>query len=260
METTIFYFSATGNSLQIARSITEEIDNAIMLPMTKKTINEVKGSVGFIFPIYFNGLPRLVKIFIENLYISPNTYCFAVANSGGTKSNTLGTVNDILISKGLSLSFSEEIKMPTNYIIAHTPLNKVKVEKLISKAVIQAKVIAKSISNRKLKPVKYKSKFWSKIVNYNFLYKNADKWDEKFVTNNKCTGCGLCSNVCPVNNIKLENKLPLWQHKCEKCLACINWCPHKAIEYGKNTIKRDRYSNPTIKVDDILNPLEIINE
>jgi flavodoxin len=74
MATRIFYFSATGNSLQIARNIAKEMDNAVVLPIAGSEINEPVGglgaSVGFVFPVYFNGLPRLVKNFIENLDIA----------------------------------------------------------------------------------------------------------------------------------------------------------------------------------------------
>jgi len=31
--------------------------------------------------------------------------------------------------------------------------------------------------------------------------------------------------VCPVNNIEMVDKKPVWQNRCESCLACINWCP-----------------------------------
>lgn len=253
----IFCFSDTGNSLQIARNIASKMDNTVVLPIAGSKINESVGevgeSIGFIFPIYFNGLPRLVKRFIENLDIAPNTYCFAIANSGGTRSNSLGTLDDILISKNLCLSFADEIQMPSNYIITHPLPDKVQIENLIAKATIKTKEIAESISNYKLKPAKHKARLWSKIVNYNFLYKNASKWDEKFRVTKKCTGCGLCVKVCPVKNIEMKNRLPSWQHSCEKCLACIHWCPNGAIEYGKNTIGRSRYRNPNIKAEDIIN-------
>lgn len=259
MGTRIFYFSATGNSLQIARNIASEIESAVVLPIAGSKINKSVGGareiIGFVFPVYFNGLPRLVKRFIENLDISPNTYCFAIANSGGTRSNSLGTLDDILISKNLRLSFADEIKMPSNYIIAHPLPDKVQIENLIAKATIKTKKIAKSISNYELKPVKHKAKLWSKIVNYIFLYKNASQWDEKFRVTKECAGCGLCAKVCPVKNIKMKNRLPVWQHSCEKCLACIHWCPNAAIEYGKNTIERTRYRNPNIKAEDIINEL-----
>jgi len=257
MGTKIFYFSSTGNSLQIARDIAKEMDTAVILPMVRNEIHKPWGgageSIGFIFPVYFNGLPRLVKHFIEELNMNPDTYYFALATSGGTRSNSLGMLDNILIPKGVRLSFADEIKMPGNYIITHNPPHRVQVKKLIADASIKTKKIAKAISNYELHPAKPKAKLWSKIVNYNFLYRNINKWDERFIATPKCVSCGLCAKVCPVENIKIENQRPSWQRNCERCLACICWCPCKAIEYGKNTIGRTRYHNPNIKIEDIIN-------
>jgi len=54
-----------------------------------------------------------------------------------------------------------------------------------------------------------------------------------------------------MSGIKMEDRRPVWQHNCERCLACIHWCPCEAIEYGKKTVKRRRYHNPNIKIEDI---------
>jgi len=257
MDTRIFCFSSTGNSLQIARDVAKEMNTSVILPMVGNEAHKPVGgtgeTIGFIYPVYFNGLPRLVKHFIERLNINPDTYCFALATSGGTRSNSLGMLDSILISKGVHLSFADEIIMPGNYIITHNPPHRVQVEKQIAEASIKTKKIAKDILNYELHPVKPKVKLWSKIVNYSFLYRNINKWDERFIVTPKCVGCGLCAKVCPVKNIMIENQRPSWQHNCERCLACIHWCPCKAIEYGKNTISRTRYHNPNIRVEDIIN-------
>ena len=256
MGVNIFYFSATGNSLQIARNIAEELENCVIRPMTahmeKNKVGGFSESIGFVFPVYYNGLPRLVKHFVEELTISPETYCFAIANSGGTRANPLGMLEDILISKGIHLSFADEVKMPGNYIVAHHVPNSEKVERLIADAKIKTSKIAKAIAAGELRPVKRKAELWSKIINHSFLYKNIYEWDEKFTVTDKCIGCGLCAKVCPVNNIKIENQSPLWQHNCERCLACIHWCPYEAIEYSKSTIKRTRYHNSNVNVNDII--------
>lgn len=252
----IFYFSATGNSLQIARNIAGELENSEIKSMAAGIPNEPVGglneSIGFIFPVYFNGLPRLVKSFVEKITIAPDTYCFAIADSGGTRSNSLGMINAILIPKGVRLSFADEIKMPGNYIISHNPPHLAEVERLIAEASIKAKTIATAIFNQELQPAVPKAKLWSEIINYRFLYKNTYTLDEKFTATHKCIGCGLCAKVCPVNNIRIEKRRPCWQHRCEQCLACLHWCPCEAIEYGKNTKGRKRYHNPNVKVEDIL--------
>ena len=51
------------------------------------------------------------------------------------------------------------------------------------------------------------------------------------IDEDKCIGCGACSNVCPTNTIiKLENgKYRINQDGCIKCESCIGICPTKAI-------------------------------
>ena len=46
----------------------------------------------------------------------------------------------------------------------------------------------------------------------------------------KCTGCGLCVNVCPVQAISLENdKAKVDKGTCTECGQCVDECPNKAI-------------------------------
>jgi len=256
MRRTIFYFSATGNSLEIARKIAKELGDCAIKPMAAQAPGEPAGGpgeyVGFIFPVFYNGLPRLVKRFVERLALNPETYCFAIANSGGTRANSLGMLEDILSEKGIRLWYAEEVKMPGNYIVGHQAPSSEKVRGILDAAAEKVAKAARAIAGGERKPVIRKAELWSKITNRSFLYKNINKWDGAFLTTGKCTGCGLCAEVCPVCNIKMEGRRPVWLHNCERCLACIHWCPCETIEYGKKTAGHRRYHNPNIKIEDII--------
>lgn len=53
------------------------------------------------------------------------------------------------------------------------------------------------------------------------------------VNEEKCTGCGTCEEVCPVEAIKVENeKAVVDQETCVDCGTCIEECPEKAISEG----------------------------
>ena len=64
------------------------------------------------------------------------------------------------------------------------------------------------------------------------------------VTYDKCTGCGHCAGVCPTKNIKLVDGKPTWNKTCIHCMACICTCPTAAMEYGRGTAKKVRYTCP----------------
>jgi len=47
----------------------------------------------------------------------------------------------------------------------------------------------------------------------------------------KCTGCGSCVDVCPVDALKLENdKAKVYEDTCIDCGTCVDECPVEAIE------------------------------
>ena len=75
--------------------------------------------------------------------------------------------------------------------------------------------------------------------------------DKSFKINKKCNSCGICLKVCPVNNIVIVDKKPLWLHKCENCLACYNYCPQRAIETSVVN-KGNYYKHPEISVVEII--------
>jgi len=49
----------------------------------------------------------------------------------------------------------------------------------------------------------------------------------------KCTGCGICVDICPVEAISLENGMAVVDERtCTACGLCVNECPNEAISMG----------------------------
>jgi ferredoxin len=44
-----------------------------------------------------------------------------------------------------------------------------------------------------------------------------------------CSRCGRCIRLCPVDNIQLQEGLPVYGDGCMLCLRCFNYCPQKAV-------------------------------
>ena len=83
----IFTFSATGNSYHVSRLISEslgipKVDLAAAVRY-KRYLYDAKGEdVGFVFPVYFLGLPSMVRTFAENLEVRNPGRVFCVLTCG----------------------------------------------------------------------------------------------------------------------------------------------------------------------------------
>ncbi|MFW6375892.1 MAG: 4Fe-4S binding protein [Thermoplasmatota archaeon] len=54
--------------------------------------------------------------------------------------------------------------------------------------------------------------------------------DIPMVNEDKCTGCGVCSQNCPENAIFIEDgKAKIRPYLCRNCGICISVCPNDAI-------------------------------
>jgi len=49
------------------------------------------------------------------------------------------------------------------------------------------------------------------------------------VDSGKCTGCGICEDVCPVNAIKVNGQALVQPELCTGCGLCVGECPNNAI-------------------------------
>lgn len=50
------------------------------------------------------------------------------------------------------------------------------------------------------------------------------------VDKKKCTGCGQCVEICPVEAIELKKeKAVIDEESCLECGACVDECPAAAI-------------------------------
>lgn len=243
----IYYFSATGNSFNMAQQISQGLGNTKLISMAEKEIHEDKVKrIGFVFPVYYGTLPKLVYRFIQNLTISTDTYCFAVVTMGMFGRGALTVLRDLLAQDNVRLSYGRAIQMPRNYIAKYNPLAPEASKRMYMKADAVIGAVVSDVRQGAANNVK-KIKFTSAK-----LYKNAEKLDAAFFADGNCNGCGLCKKICPVDNIQMVKDSPSWQHHCEHCMACIHWCPKAAIQYGSRTQKRRRYHHPKVTASDLI--------
>jgi ferredoxin len=260
MKTTIYFFTGTGNSLKIARSISEKIDDCEIVPIAKiwklKNLTATSETVGFIFPLYASGLPKIVYDFVNKIDLSKSNYIFTVITSGGGSTKLpLQQLERILNKKAKKLNAGFLIVMPNNYIIGYNTTSENRQKELFEKAFEQAGAISEMVKNKEFNlDLNILEKNLNRDEKFNIKFREiVNESDKSFYIDNNCNSCSICEEICPVNNIILIEGKPQWQHKCQQCIACINYCPEKSIQFGTHTLKTQRYHHPEITLQDIGN-------
>ncbi len=251
MNKTIFYFSATGNSLQTALDIANALGDTEVVSISKAGMNYNCSSevIGFVFPVYAWGLPNIVNEFIKSCNFNKNAYFFSIVTCGGAIGTCLTDIDNLLKEKGAYLHYGSKLRFLSNYILM-VDIKKDKVDQKLARADSRLALIIKDIMNRKESKIKgssgilsgyFKNSHEKAIANYKFT-------DKEYNVSKSCTKCGICVSVCPVKNIEIIDEKVTFKHNCERCLACIHWCPQKAINYKDKTQNKQRYHHPKVKL------------
>ena len=107
METTIYFYTGTGNALWTAKKIANRLDQAELIPLNlhrERAVHCDSERIGLVFPVHIWGLPPPVLDFISRLSAFPAQYIFAVAVHAGQVAATLLQLQNILRLRHLQLS------------------------------------------------------------------------------------------------------------------------------------------------------------
>lgn len=246
----IYYFSGTGNSAWAARTIASAIGDELK-PMTDvlngtgddrmRTLDRL----GLVFPTYGWDMPAVVRDFIGTLAEVESRYTYFVTTCGDDTGRLRQRVDKALAEKHLRLDSAWAVRMPNTYVclpgfdvdptnVCHTKLKA---------APDRLREVIDGIRNRQ------KGRFdtlpgklpRTKTYLLGTLFRRFLVTDRRFRTNDRCTGCGLCSRVCPIGNIRMQRGRPAWQGGCTGCLSCYHHCPVHAIDYDGATKHKGQY-------------------
>lgn len=256
----IYYFSGTGNSLRMARRLAETLNESMAdmtskaspLPLpglSDKTFAD-EAVIGFVLPVYAWGLPQVAKKFLTKLpqLTKASPYVFAVLTCGDDIGYTDRLLHRALRKRGWPLHAVWSIQMRNTYICL--PGFKVDTHEVVEakeRAAVQKitsiiEVIRQR--NRKLptREVVRGNLAWMKTYVLRYLFNTLLTSHRSFrVDKTRCTRCGLCSRLCPTNNIKADAEgRPQWKADCTFCLRCLHGCPAHAIDHGPFSRNKER--------------------
>ncbi len=259
MKAAFRYFTGTGNSLrvlEICKNIFEQ--NNVLVKISSITespeINKDSDIIGFCFPVYAFGLPKIAKAYLQKLpkqKADKKVFLLVTCGDPDEVGFALSDGIKILTKKNYKVIYADAIHMPANWITFINPPAKEEVLSILNKSAEKSKETAKNILenkvyNRPFNIPKNRSKFNVYKEYYLFHKMGIYQMWRMFRVNDDCNSCGLCAEICPTNSIDIISDVPKWKSSCEQCMRCVNMCPQKSIfqTYGGNTKGKNRYIEP----------------
>jgi ferredoxin/flavodoxin len=238
------------------------------------------------------GVPLIVERFLGKLEGIGPKYVFAVCTHGGGPGSAIEHFGDLITARGgrLAAGFGVRMGAPappaekiTGYLSGsgkirnadtasilerHRPVYEAAAKKLDAiceyvkdrrEGTYETRGALQKLLNAPLlllaKPLfrsRYRKLSGSSSRIFSELVPGADRG---FTCGDQCNGCGICAKVCPVDNIRMADRRPVWQHRCENCLACFVWCPRAAIG-GELVAYNERYHHPGVRLTDMVTKSE----
>lgn len=235
----ILYFTATGNSLYVARQLAEEHTELLSIPqMVKQRKYYFKAEeIGIIYPIFGQMPPNMVRKFLSKAKLDA-PYRFAVLTYGNAKFVATGFFDRLTRNLGKEFQYVSSILMVDNSLMSFDMNEQMKIDKRIPESLarlrsdlIEQKHWIEPCESPDSKP--FLAFLASRNVNPEEGY--LMRSEKCFAVKDNCIGCGACTQVCPRGNYELTSQGVKMAGDCDFCGACIQNCPQKAIVFASNS-------------------------
>lgn len=246
----ILYFSGTGNSAHAAEIIARETGDEIL-----NLFDRIRGQDHsplesqrpwvIVTPTYAWRIPRVAEELLRRTELRGSREVYFAMTCGSEIGAAARYARRLAASLGLNYRGCAEIVMPENYIALFDAPDADAARRLVKRADEALLPVARAVLDGlplPEKPAKLADRLRSGPVNPAFYVLIVR--DKKFRSTDACVGCGLCEKRCPLGNVKIDAGRPVWNGNCTHCMACICSCPRGAIEYGRASVGKHRYTCP----------------
>ena len=246
----IFYFTGTGNSQYAAKSLAADGEQVVSIVECLRKDNyafsaAADESIGFVFPVYFGGLPVAVRQFIERLRLSVRpAYVYGVMTCGSAPAGAGAMLRDQLGEAGLPLNAAFAVQMPANCAVLYNIPSEESQEKTLRRAEKRLERIRAKLERRvqKIEGASVPGRTMTAVM---YPAYHRARRTAPFHINDKCIGCAACANRCPSRAIEMRDGHPTWvRERCSFCMSCVR-CG--AIEYGDKLTDKARYKHPMLR-------------
>ncbi len=249
----IFCFTATGNSLHVARQLDDDV-RSIPHELGKPERHYRAESIGIVSPVHYHELPEPVKEFIAGSAIECD-YFFIIGTYGNRHGGFAELTERFLETCGLGVDYINTIIMVDNALPGYDIAEQLRIDsgKRVDEhiAALRSDVRARR---------SYKQPVSEEALAHHFATiakgKIVPTDDEPlYKVTQACVGCGTCVKVCPMNCIDLVDGRARHRYaSCAICMACIHACPQLAIGFATIAEKNPgvHYRNPHVSLADII--------
>ena len=264
-QATIYYFTGTGNSLAVARALAARI-GASLVPVTstigQASVETDTNVVGFVFPIYDFKVPKIMEELVEKLTSIDSKHLFAVCTYGIAAGQSLKRFGKTVEEHGGRLCGGFAVAMPHNGVGCRF-VSRSNRTRLLEASLGRTETIAGYIE-RRLDGTIESSRVFPALVRpwmlrtiptlARFVGRLVIKGEKSLAltASEECNGCGICAELCPVENIEMVGEHARWLDRCLGCFACLHWCPRRAISLGGQDMGIDHYHHPDVSLSDMI--------
>ena len=245
----VLFFSATGNTEFIARQLALKLgdDCLNLLDRVKRGDHSpLHSEKPFIIcaPVYVCEMPRFLAKYLKQQTFTGSREVYFIFTSGGYAGISGQLAKAMVRKKKMKYLGHAEFKMPRNYVAndhySMLPAEQVQ-ERILNSCRHLEEVVADIQAGRKLKARHVWLLETIITVPFNPVWSKLKYKTDDFYVTEGCVGCGRCERLCPLNNISLKERKPVWGQECTHCMACIANCPTEAIEYGTISQTKEKY-------------------
>jgi len=248
----VFYFTASGNSLYVAKQFS---DAPISIPqeLKKDKLSYEAETIGIVCPVYTGELPQIVRRFIEKASFKTD-YFYMILTYGHDYTVSAEWAAKFCAQNGILVAYAQPILMVDNFLPGFDMEAELKIDKQIPQQLEQLKAdVAARVTGVKA-PTPEGKALYDMVAGGR---KNMPPMSPSMMLDIKtdvCNGCGVCTKVCPLGSLKIEGgKATRASDACEGCFACVHNCPQKAV--GMRFPERNpnaRYRYPEISPAEIV--------